>query len=117
MQLKDKDVLFHINKWWWGESIEIVRKDGLAMISVELDEKNSPNVAHFCDFSVFETERRHGLGDNMLDHAFSVAKKYGKTFARLYCDKSRSWLKEWYERRGFKIYAQNEHEYEMIKEL
>lgn len=115
--MKENMVYYHHNTWHWGESIDIVRKDGLAKICVEFDTNSLPNVAHFCDFSVLESERRQGIGNNMLDHAFGVARKYGKAFARLYCDKTKIWLKEWYEKRGFKIFSQNEHEYEMIMEL
>ena len=115
--MEENMVYCHLNEWWWGKSIEIVRKDGLATITVNLDEKSFPNVAYLQGLTVLKTERKQGLGNYMLDNAIAIARKYGKGFVRLYCDKNNTWLKEWYERRGFKIFSQDEHEYEMIKEL
>ena len=32
MELKYDDVFYHINEWWWGISIDIVKDDGTAIV-------------------------------------------------------------------------------------
>ena len=117
MELKYDDVYFHTNSWWWGKSVDIVKDDGTAIVSVKFDEKSFPKTGYICDLSVFETERKHGLGKEMMRHALAICRKYNMTFARLHVDAKNIWLREWYERLGFKELSRDENEIELIKEL
>ena len=117
MELKYNDVFFHINTWWWGHSVAIVKDNGTAMICVKFDKKTSPKTGYICDLSVLQTERRKGLGTKMIKYALMSCKDNGMTFARLYVDAKNVWLKEWYERLGFKELSRDENEIEMVMGL
>lgn len=117
MELKYDDVFYHFNIWYWGESVDIVKDDGTAIVCVKFDEKTYPNTGYICDLSVIATERRKGLGQKMMKHALKRCKDHGVTFARLHVDAKNIWLREWYERLGFKELSRDENEIEMVKEL
>ena len=117
MELKYNDVFFHINQWFWGISVDIVKDDGTAIVCVKFDEKTFPKAGYICDLSVLSTERRKGFGNEMMRYALSSCRDNNMTFARLHVDAKNIWLKEWYERLGFKELSRDENEIEMIKEL
>ena len=117
METKYNDVLFHINTWWWGYSIDIVKDNGTAIVCVKFDEKSFPKTGYICDLSVLEAERRKGVGEKMMRYALMSCKDNRMNFARLHVDAKKIWLKEWYERLGFKELSRDENELEMIKEL
>ena len=117
MEQKYNDVFFHINQWWWGQSIDIVKDNGTAIVCVKFDEKTFPKAGYICDLSVLETERKKGIGLVMMQHAIAECRKNNMTFARLHVDAKNIWLREWYERLGFKELSRDENEIELIKEL
>jgi ribosomal protein S18 acetylase RimI-like enzyme len=53
----------------------------------------------------------------MIQYAINTCRDYGMTFARLHVDAKNIWLREWYERLGFKELSRDENEIELIKEL
>lgn len=110
-------IILHRNNWYWGSSTDIVRGDGKAFVCVKFDKDSFPKTGYICDLSVFVTERNKGYGKEMMSYAIGECKKSGMLFARLHVDKNNVWLREWYERLGFKILSQDEREYEMIKAL
>lgn len=111
------DVYCHTSFWWWGKSVDIVRKDGLAIVCVKFDEKSFPMAGYICNLSVLEIERKQGIGKEMMQYALGVCRKYNMAFARLHVDAKNIWLREWYERLGFKELSRDENELEMVKEL
>ena len=117
MELKYNDVFFHINQWFGGKSIDIIKDNGTAIVCVKFDEKYFPKTGSIYGLSVLSTERRKGLGTKMIKHALMSCKDNGMTFARLQVDVKNVWLKEWYERLGFKELSRDENEIEMVKEL
>ena len=117
MEQKYNDVFFHINTWWWGHSVDIVKDDGTAIVCVKFDEKAFPKTGYICDLSVIESERKKGLGRQMMKYALMSCADHRMTFARLHVDAKNIWLREWYERLGFKELSRDENEIEMIKEL
>jgi len=117
MELKYDDVFFHINQWFWGRSVDIVKTDGTAIVCVKFDEKYFPKTGSIYGLSVLSTERRKGLGTKMIKYALMSCKDNGMNFARLYVDAKNIWLKEWYERLGFKELSRDENEIEMVMEL
>ena len=117
MELKYDDVFFHINRWWLGESVDIVRCNGTSIVCVKFDEKTFPKTGYICDLSVLLPERRKGIGHEMMKYALFCCEDHGMTFARLHVDIKNTWLKEWYERLGFKELSRDENELEMIKSL
>ena len=117
MELKYDDVFYHTNQWFWGRSVDIVRCDGTAIVCVKFDEKTFPKAGYICDLSVLSTERRKGLGNEMMRYALMSCADNHMTFARLHVDIKNIWLREWYERLGFKELSRDENELEMVKEL
>ena len=117
MELKYDDVFYHTNRWWWGKSVDIVKDDGTAIVCVKFDEKTFPKTGYICALSVLETKRKKGIGWVMMQYAINTCRDCGMTFARLHVDAKNIWLREWYERLGFKELSRDENEIEMIKEL
>lgn len=117
MEQKYDDVFYHTNQWWWGKSIDIVKDNGTAIICVKYDEKTFPKAGYICGLSVLESERRKGVGERMMKYALMSCRDNRMTFARLHVDAKNIWLKEWYERLGFKELSRDENEVEMVKEL
>ena len=110
-------VIKHVCSWWWGHSVDIVKDDGTAIVCVKFDEKSFPKAGYICDLSVLESERKKGIGWVMMQYAINACRDHNMTFARLHVDAKNIWLREWYERLGFKELSRDENEIEMIKEL
>lgn len=117
MENKYNEVIFHVNEWHWGFSVDIVKIDGTAMVCVEYDKQSSPKTGYICGLSVISEHRKKGIGAKMMKYALLSCKDFGMTFARLRVAINKIWLQEWYEKLGFKELARNENEIEMIKEL
>jgi len=107
----------HVNLWWWGRSVDIIRNDGTATVCVKFDEKTFPKTGYICNLSVNEENRKNGVGTWMLRMAIMECLNNNMTFARLHVDAKNIWLREWYERLGFKELSRDENEIEMIKVL
>jgi len=110
-------VIVHPNSWWWGTSVDIVKGDGTAMVCVKFDEKSFPKAGYICDLSVVESSRKKGVGNDMMQLAIAECRTQNMTFARLHVDAKNIWLREWYERLGFKELSRDENEVEMVMEL
>ena len=110
-------VIVHTNSWYWGRSVDIVRDDGMAMVCVKFDEKTFPKAGYICDLSVLESERKKGIGNDMMQLAIAECRTQNMIFARLHVDAKNIWLREWYERLGFKELSRDENDIEMVKEL
>ena len=76
------------NTWYWGTSIDIVHKKGIGIICVKLDD-DYPSTAFICDLSVFELNRKQGIGRELMKYALDVARKHGESYAGLYVDKEK----------------------------
>lgn len=111
------DVFFHINTWGWGESVDIVKDDGTAIVCVKYDKQSFPHTGYICDLSVVSLKRKQGLGNKMMKYAIYSCQDHRMNFARIHVDAKNIWLKEWYERLGFKELSRDGNEIEMIKEL
>ena len=111
-----ENVIIHTNDWVWGTSVDIIRDNGTAYICVKFD-KEYPDVAYLCALSVYEPVRRLGLGKIMMAYALLIAQRNDKSWARLYVEKDKEWLVQWYKSLGFKIFMEDDKYYEMIKSL
>jgi len=108
--------LCHTNTWYWGTSIEIVHKNGIGIIGVKLDD-DYPSTAFICDLSVFELNRKQGIGRELMQNAFAVAKIHARSYAEIQVDKTKDWLVAWYQTLGFEITVVGKDEYTMFKIL
>lgn len=109
------DIVIHNNQWYWGNTITLIRFDGMASVELLCDDKY-PTVAFVKGLIVHETCRKQGIGNKMLDACFSEAIKLNKLFLQLNVLKD-SWLVKWYERKGFTIIYEDDNEYTMWKQL
>lgn len=101
-------------EWWWGTNISVADEDGL--FEVQLD-KSMPNVAFVRGLIVKNSSRRKGVGTRMMSLAEDIARKHGKRIMELDADKENEWLWKWYERLGYVILSEDDHNYCMIKML
>lgn len=108
--------ILHVNKWYWGETHTIVSDDGKGVVDVQFDD-TMPNVAFIKGLSVFEDERKRGVGTKLMHLAHAEGRAKGKEFAQLCANKAQDWLVAWYKDLGYKILYSDEHEYTMIKSL
>ena len=115
--MEQNEFVYHVCQWYWGKSVDIVKADGTAMVSVKFDEKSFPKAGYICDLSVVESSRKKGVGNDMMQLAIAECRTQNMNFARLHVDAKNIWLKEWYERLGFKELSRDENEIEMVKEL
>ena len=106
----------HVNVWWWGKTVTLLHRQGIATVEVQLD-NDYPNTAHIKGLSVFEYKRRNGVGTELLSIAEQIAKRYGKKYVELSADKTKEWLVGWYQKNGYTIIHIDEHEYTMMKVL
>ena len=109
------DIVIHNNQWHWGNTLTIIRYDGMASVELQCDNRY-PTIAFIKELIVHDTCRNQGIGDKMLDACFSEAIKLNKLFLQLNVLKD-SWLVGWYERKGFTIIYEDDNEYTMWKQL
>lgn len=109
------DIVIHNNQWYWGNTLTLIRYDGMASVELQCDNKY-PTIAFIKGLIVHDTCRNQGIGNKMLDVCFSEAIKLNKLFLQLNVLKD-SWLVGWYERKGFTIIYEDDNEYTMWKQL
>ena len=114
---KNNEFFCHTNQWWWGLSVDIIKTNGTAMVCVKFDEKSFPKAGYICDLSVVESSRKKGVGNDMMQLAIAECRTQNMNFARLHVDAKNVWLREWYERLGFKELSRDENEIEMVMGL
>ena len=113
---ESNNYLCHTNEWYWGVSVDIVHKQGFGIVCVKLD-NDYPHTAFICDLSVFVLNRKQGLGRELMENAFAVAKKHARSYAEIQVDKTKDWLVAWYQTLGFEITVVGKDEYTMFKVL
>lgn len=117
MKQRYENVFYHYNQWFWGQSVDIVKTDGTAIVCVKFDKKTFPKTGYICNLSVLEECRKQGIGWVMMQYAIAECRDNNMNFASLHVDAKNIWLREWYEKLGFKELSRDENEIEMIREL
>jgi hypothetical protein len=112
----DNSTLAHcdINKWWWGDSHDIILSNGYGSVSMQYIAKE-PNTAWICNLHVVGSMRRKDLGNLLLSICIEKAKENNAMLLKLYVDKTKQWLIDWYMRYDFVKTGIEEHEFEMTK--
>lgn len=106
----------HVNTWFWGKTDTIVHKEGIATVELQLDD-NYPAIAFVKGLLVYESNRKQGLGTEMLKLCEMIARGMGYKYLQLSADKTKDWLVAWYQKMGFEIICKDEHEYTMLKRI
>lgn len=108
--------IVHRNKWWWGETITLVVKNGCAVVEIQFD-NNYPTIAFVKGLIVQEDKRRERIGTKLLRTCERIAKDEGYLFTQLCANKEQDWLVEWYKSLGYHIIMKDDHEFTMLKTL
>ena len=115
--MEQNKFVYHVCQWYWGRSIDIIKTNGTAIVCVKFDKKSFPRTGYICDLSVVESSRKKSVGNDMMQLALAECRAQNMTFARLHVDTKNTWLREWYERLGFKELSRDENEIEMVMGL
>jgi N-acetylglutamate synthase-like GNAT family acetyltransferase len=92
----------------WGKSILIMEENGNAFARVYwyFDD----NLSVCLDWlSVSENSRRNGIGTKLQEIREKLGTELGATTSYLWVEKG-TWMHEWYKRRGYEDYKDNEKE-------
>ena len=112
----DYNIIEHFNRWWWGCTFTLITGDGLGIVELQVDD-NYPSIAFVKGLSVIDSERRKGLGKELMEHCELIALREQKKFLQLSVNKEQDWLVEWYQRLGFVTIMTDEHEFTMLNIL
>ena len=108
-------VIYHDNKWYWGNTTTIITEGCMGMVELQYD-NNYPTVAFIKGLSVHKSARKCGIGNTLLELCHQEALKKGMKFLQLNVLQD-SWLVDWYKRKGFTTIYKDEHEFTMWKQL
>lgn len=108
--------IIHFNKWWWGFSEHWIFGGGKGIVKVQCD-NDQPNVMFISELSVLESDRRKGIGSEILDTCEQNAKCKGKRILQLSVENDNHNLISWYKSKGFVEFVVDEKITTMIKML
>jgi len=98
----------HLTESDWGKSILIMRKDGLAFARIYWF--NDDNTTVYLDWlSVYETIRNCGVGTDLQEIREKIGKSMGAKYSCLWVKKD-TWMREWYEKRGYEYWKEYKNE-------
>lgn len=103
-----------MNTWWWGDNYDIVVDEGDGSVLLYY-KTNEPHTAWIYNLHVASSMRKKGIGTILLNICIEKAKADDKKFIKLYADKTKQWLVDWYTKFGFIITEECDHEFEMTE--
>ena len=107
-------LVIHKNKFWWGTSWHIITDDGMGHIEAQMDNDNTDTL-FVLGLSVYETARRRGLATIMLHEIETLAIDNDIERIRLNVNKPKSWVYDFYIRRGYEFWDEDEDNYYLVK--
>lgn len=78
--------------------------------------KDDPDSMFLAALSVSEQHRKQGRGSELLDQMESFGRDLGCLYSYLWAKKD-SWMLDWYQRRGYKIYSEKDSEYIWLRKV
>lgn len=117
--------MIQVQKWLFGRRHLIVdsKQRGSVMVETYKDEKVRENIdgadAFLCALWVDKKYRKQGVARSLMELAEAYAKLKGiKTLALEHDDREApTWVRRWYERRGYDTKSFGRHNCLMIKDL
>ena len=97
------NLIQHINKSDWGTSIYFMEENGDAYGRAYIY-SDSPKTIYLEGLSVIESKRDKGFGTEIQEVRENYGRSVGCKYSMLVV-KSDSWMRKWYERRGYKNYG------------
>ena len=101
----------HTSKTDWGGSILIMEKNGRAFARTYWFNDDDKTI-YFDWLSVDESERGNGIATELLNAHIETAKLYNIE-SMLWVEKG-SWIHDWYKRKGYQDFKDNEKEINAI---
>ena len=108
------EFVIHKNKISWGTVWHIITDDGMGHIEAQIDNDNS-NTLFVSGLSVYEAARRRGLATTMLHKIETLAIDNNIERIRLNVNKPKSWVYDFYIRRGYELWDEDENDYYLVK--
>ena len=109
--------IIHHNKWYWGESYNIILNNGNGIVRLSIDNTDSSN-GYIDGLSVVEKKRNKGLGDILLNECEDLAKNLKLEKLYIFAEKNNNFTFDWYKRKGFiKDKYKSKYLYRMYKKL
>lgn len=96
--------IWHYQKWGSAHWIYFMGKDGNSFASMYWFNDDT-NMAMICNLSVYRSRRKRGIGTELQEIREKIAVILGATTVSLHVMKN-SWMKQWYERRGYKYHSE-----------
>lgn len=101
----------HVNNSDWGSSVLVMERKGKAFARTYWYNDDAGTI-YFDWLSVDENERKNGIATELLNAHIEVAKKFKvESFLNVQKD---SWMHEWYKRKGYEDYKDNEKDSKII---
>ena len=108
------EFVIHKNKISWGTVWHIITNDGMGHVAAQIDNDN-PNTLFIWGLSVYESARRKGLATTMLHEIETLAIDNDVERIRLNVNKPKSWVYDFYIRRGYELLDEDEDDYYLVK--
>lgn len=103
-----------VEKYYWGKSVCLIHKNGIAYIHISFDDEEYPDEGYISGFEVFNNDKKREIFQELLDIAEGIATKYGRW--GLYIDISHDdELVDWLKENDFEIKDSEDGEYSMCK--
>lgn len=83
----------------WGKKAIFISTFGDGVVALDIDDEQ-PHVGWIHDLVVDESQRKQGIGTELLEAAIDEAKNKGCNKVCLWADPV-DWLLKWYESKGF----------------
>lgn len=94
-------LIVHKNKWWWGESINLIESNGLAQVDVSFQDEY-PEHGYVGSLMVFERYRKKGFATILMQAVEDIARERGLYYLYMGVNKQApQWLLDWYKRIGY----------------
>lgn len=108
------EFVIHKNKISWGTVWHIITNDGMCHVEAQIDNDN-PNTLFVSGLSVYEAARRRGLATTMLHEIETLAINNDIKRIRLNVNKPKNWVYDFYIRRGYELWDEDEDDYYLVK--
>ena len=108
------EFVIHKNKVFWGTVWHIITNDGMGHVQAQIDNDN-PNTLFVSGLSVYEAARRKGLATIMLHEIETLAIDNDIERIELNVNKPKSWVYDFYIRRGYELLDEDEDDYYLVK--
>lgn len=111
-----KDYNKEVQKYFWGESVYLIHKNGIAFMRISFDNERRKHEGYIAEIVVFNNDKKREIFQELLDIAERIAIKHDK--CGLCTDISHDdELVDWLKENHFRIEDVEDGDYSMYKEV